>query len=185
MANEKYGKYIRELVFLPWEGAPNGPRKRALMCDARILPAATHEVEIFLIHQDGTDYSRTGPELKPSEEQIEAFLDPDDDISILRDFFKVGPHYHMRDENFLFIGTNPDDPMDLGGEVEFWLGLGRLAEKHTISKPSYVFIPAGLVHAPLVFKNVRRPFHEVIFKDGPRFQSVEIGAETWPPDFTL
>ncbi len=71
------------------------------------------------------------------------------------------PHTHDYDEIIAFIGTNHDDPYDLGAEVELWLG----DEKHIIKKTSLVFIPAGLKHCPLTFLKVDRPvFH---FTSGP------------------
>jgi hypothetical protein len=66
------------------------------------------------------------------------------------------PHSHDYDEVIAFFGTNPNDPYDLGAEVELWLG----DEKHIIKKSSLVFIPAGLKHCPLTFLRVDRPvFH--------------------------
>ena len=65
-------------------------------------------------------------------------------------------HVHDFDEVVGFHGTNPEDPFDLCGEVEFYLG----EEKHIITKSCVVFIPKGLTHCPLVFKRVDRPiFH--------------------------
>jgi hypothetical protein len=67
----------------------------------------------------------------------------------------TGPtaHTHDWDEVWTFFGSNPDDPEDLGGEVEIYLG----GEKHILTKSSLVFIPAGLEHAPMIFRRVDRP----------------------------
>src|SRR4030067_2316657 len=35
---------------------------------------------------------------------------------------KRPPHSHTFDELFVFLGSNPEDPDDLGGEVELGLG---------------------------------------------------------------
>ena len=65
-------------------------------------------------------------------------------------------HAHDYDEVIAFIGTDLNDPYDLGAEVELWLG----DEKHIITRTSLVFIPAGLNHCPLTFLRVDRPvFH--------------------------
>ena len=64
------------------------------------------------------------------------------------------PHSHSFDEYLLFLGTNPEDQFDLGGEVELWLG----DEKHMITRTCAVFAPAGLPHCPLVVHKVDRPF---------------------------
>jgi hypothetical protein len=65
-------------------------------------------------------------------------------------------HAHDFEEVITFFGTNPEDPTDLGGEIEFWLG----NEPHTITKSSVIFVPRGVVHCPLILKKVNRPiFH--------------------------
>lgn len=74
-----------------------------------------------------------------------------------------GPHAHDCDEMFLFIGTNPDNPDDLGAEVEFWMGEGKDLEKVKVNTSSLIFVPRGLMHLPLFCKNVKRPFlHAVV-----------------------
>ena len=44
---------------------------------------------------------------------------------------------------------------DLGAEIE--LCLGEEQEKHLITKPTTVYIPAGMVHCPLEFKKITKP----------------------------
>jgi hypothetical protein len=65
-----------------------------------------------------------------------------------------GSHSHDFSEYLGFIGTNPDAPFDLCGEVEFWLG----GEKHILTKTCVVFVPKGLLHCPIYFRRVDRPF---------------------------
>jgi len=63
---------------------------------------------------------------------------------------------HDFDEILGFCGTNFDDPTDLCGEIELWLG----DEPQILTKSCIVFIPRGLVHCPLRIKRVDRPiFH--------------------------
>ncbi len=57
------------------------------------------------------------------------------------------------DEYVGFLGSNPEDPHDLCGEVEFWLG----DEKHILTNSCAVFIPKGLLHCPIYFRRVDRP----------------------------
>ena len=65
-------------------------------------------------------------------------------------------HTHDCDEIIAFIGTNPDDPHDLAGEVEIWLQ----DEKYLLDKSCLVFVPKGLVHCPLIIRKAERPiFH--------------------------
>jgi hypothetical protein len=77
-------------------------------------------------------------------------------------YFKAGntledaPHVHDADEMLGFFGSDPDNPHDLGGEIEIWLE----DEKQVITKSVMLFIPAGMKHCPLVLKRVDRPiFH--------------------------
>ncbi|OGO20155.1 MAG: hypothetical protein A2Z15_07015 [Chloroflexi bacterium RBG_16_50_11] len=73
----------------------------------------------------------------------------------------VKPHVHEYDEVLGCIGTDPKDPQDLCGEIEFWLD----DEKYLIRKSSLIFVPKGLKHAPFIVRTVNRPiFH---FTTGP------------------
>lgn len=81
------------------------------------------------------------------------------------------PHSHDYDEIWLFLGTNPDDNKDLGGEIEFWFGEGDEAEMHTITKPSALLVQAGVVHCPVVFKNVQRPIISLPMLFAPSYKS--------------
>ena len=63
-------------------------------------------------------------------------------------------HSHPFDEYLVFMGTDPDDQFELGGEVEFWIG----DEKHLITRTCAVFVPGGTAHCPLYFRKVDRPF---------------------------
>ena len=66
------------------------------------------------------------------------------------------PHVHDADEILGFFGSDPNNPHDLGGEIEIWLE----NEKQVINKSVMLFIPAGMKHCPLILKRVDRPiFH--------------------------
>jgi hypothetical protein len=80
----------------------------------------------------------------------------------LKERSRFEPHSHDFDEALGFIGTNPEDPHDLCGEIELWLD----EEIHILTKSCLVFMPQGLKHTPLIVKRVDRPiFH---FSTGPR-----------------
>ena len=74
-----------------------------------------------------------------------------------------GPNNNLRTKSneettiFCFLGTNPEDPSDLGAEVEFWLGEGEETEKIIINTPSAVYVPPGVARFPIRWKNVKRP----------------------------
>jgi hypothetical protein len=66
----------------------------------------------------------------------------------------INEHMHEKyDEIVLHIGGDPDNPEDLGAEIEFTIDNKPLL----INKTSSVFIPAGVKHGPVVWKKVRKP----------------------------
>ena len=67
------------------------------------------------------------------------------------------PHAHNFDEIFVFLGSNREDPDDLGAEVEFWLGEKEDTEKYLLTTSTCIFVPKGLVHLPMIFRKIRRP----------------------------
>jgi hypothetical protein len=70
-------------------------------------------------------------------------------------------HSHPFDEVIAFLGTDPKDPHDLGGKLEFWLE----DRKFNLTKSFLAYIPAGMKHCPLKRIKVNRPiFH---FTMGP------------------
>jgi hypothetical protein len=62
-------------------------------------------------------------------------------------------HVHDFDEVVGFFGSDPQNPHDLGGEVEFWLE----DEKYTLTKSCLILCPKGLRHCPLRVTRVDRP----------------------------
>jgi hypothetical protein len=73
------------------------------------------------------------------------------------------PHSHDFDMYLTFFNYDPEDMDSLPAEIE--IGLGEEREIHVIDSPTTVFIPAGLVHCPLIYKRVDKPiilFHTSI-----------------------
>jgi hypothetical protein len=68
--------------------------------------------------------------------------------------------YHDFDQILGFFGSDLMRVRDFDAEVELYLGEEQ--EKHVITKSSYVYLPAGLLHGPLNFKRVGKP---VVFLD--------------------
>lgn len=62
-------------------------------------------------------------------------------------------HIHDYDEIVGFIGNDPQNPQDLGGEVEFWME----DEEYILNKSCLIWIPKGLRHCPLRVIRVERP----------------------------
>jgi len=66
-------------------------------------------------------------------------------------------HTHDYDEIVLHIGSDPDNPENLGGEVEFVVG----GEPLIFDKTTALFVPKGVKHGPLTWKKFRRPHIEL------------------------
>ncbi|WP_028924092.1 hypothetical protein [Pseudonocardia acaciae] len=66
----------------------------------------------------------------------------------------VEEHDHEYDEILMFLGNDPNNVNDLGGEVYMTVE----GEQHILTTTSSLFIPRGTKHCPLGFKSVSRPF---------------------------
>jgi hypothetical protein len=67
-----------------------------------------------------------------------------------------GPHTHDDPEVLVALGMDLDNPKDLGGEIELYMGEDM--EKHLITESTLVYIPANFVHCPFRVTKVTRPF---------------------------
>ena len=85
-------------------------------------------------------------------------------------------HVHDFDEFIGLLGTKgPEDPRDLGGEIEFWLG----GEQYKITESCLIYIPKGLKHCPLRFTRIDTPilFFSGSFELG-EYESIPTGEFT-------
>ena len=63
-------------------------------------------------------------------------------------------HSHAKyNEIVLHIGGDPNNPEDLGAEIEFTVG----GEPLVFDRTSALFVPAGVTHGPVTWKKVTRP----------------------------
>jgi hypothetical protein len=67
-----------------------------------------------------------------------------------------GPHIHQDAELLVALGTDPDNPKDLGADME--MCMGPEMESHIVSVSTMIWIPAKFIHAPFRILKVRRPF---------------------------
>jgi hypothetical protein len=74
-------------------------------------------------------------------------------------------HTHDHDEMIGFFGSNPDDPYDLGAEIEVTMN----GEMHKLTRTSLIFCPAGMKHMPLSIKRVDRPIFHFSIVIGPEY----------------
>ncbi len=69
----------------------------------------------------------------------------------------IHEHVHNYDEIVLHIGGDPDNPEDLGGEIEFYVG----GQPLTFNTSTGAFLPAGVSHGPLIWKKFSHPHIEM------------------------
>jgi hypothetical protein len=116
-----------------------------LMFDKNIIPDVPIWVEWFHVYAGGCGIGTPALDISPIKM-------PDGTV------FDMAPgysHSHNFDELFLFIPADPHDTLNLGGEVETWLGKGKEAEKFTLTKSSSVWVPANVHHNPQYYRQVQ------------------------------
>ena len=146
MNNEgEYGKYIiQESILPPYMRLPevkqeyheNG-RRRVLWLDDNAAPGGGFTMNsAWIVHADC--------ELQMARRASNTVLE-------------IGmTHSHESNEIVGFLGSNPDDPSDLCGEIEFFIE----GEQHILTKSTYIYLPAGVIHMPMTVNRVDRPiFH--------------------------
>ena len=74
-------------------------------------------------------------------------------------------HVHEYDELIGFFGSNPEDPYDLGAELEVTID----GETHILTRTSLIFCPAGMKHMPLKFNRIDRPIFHFSVVVGPEY----------------
>ncbi len=77
------------------------------------------------------------------------------------------PHIFEHDhsdynEIVLHIGTDPDNPEELGAEIEFVVGDDTVF----IDKTSALFVPKGVKHGPLTWKSFKKPHIQMVVMPG-------------------
>ena len=75
------------------------------------------------------------------------------------------PHIHKSAELLIHVGTNPDDPMDLGAEIEMYMG--PELERHVFNRTTVIWIPPNFIHSPWKPLRIDRPFIFMEINQGP------------------
>jgi hypothetical protein len=95
------------------------------------------------------------------------------------------PHKHPFTEVFHWIGTDPYNPGDLGGKMEFWLGEGEEAEGIWSEKPFSVVAPPGTTHTPITIREIHKPILTLTICDYPTSPSSRISVEKVPSNYKI
>jgi hypothetical protein len=140
MAANKYDKYIIEYdsKWFPEE-------RRPVM--ARMQDSIMKGSHFYLIHWMMPDFIS--------------------DMKMDWDFKYAGhpPHIHKDAELLFHIGTDPENPMDLGAEVIMYLG--PELEEHHITRTCCIYIPPNFIHSPWKPVKTVRPWIFIEINQGP------------------
>ena len=167
----KYAKYVNDLRLWTELVRPSYRGKIAdfsLIFDQKVFPEAKIWIENFHIYAPGQGVMIPG------------------EIPMLIEGQQVPPgtgqHAHPDfDELFLFFGSNPNDNLALGGEVEFWLGEGEDAQKFIAGRPTAEWVPRNVAHNPHYFTRVNALTYGVYkpfpFCSWPTFSNEKAGGQ--------
>jgi hypothetical protein len=89
-------------------------------------------------------------------------------------------HTHDFDEIFHFFGADASDISDFQAVVEFHMG--EEDEIYRFDKPTIVYIPKGLVHAPIDITVVKKPIIFMNVANAHGFVMLENGKPVVPKD---
>ena len=74
-------------------------------------------------------------------------------------------HTHKFSQVIGLVGGTPADPHDLGGEITIWLD----GHKETITRTCLIYIPAGVIHGPILVSKVERPIFFIDIAMTPKY----------------
>ena len=86
------------------------------------------------------------------------------------------PHTHAFSHVLGFIGGYPEDPQDLAGEISLWLD----GNKETLKRNALIFIPAGVVHGPILFSRITRPVFFITIAMVGKYTRSKVAAPVKP-----
>jgi len=93
--------------------------------------------------------------------------------SLLTQPFVMVDNTHSHDFNqvICFLGGDVNDVSKFDAEIEMHFGIEK--EKRLITSPSFIYIPAGLAHGPLIIKTVNKPIMYMDFPLAPKYEIKE------------
>lgn len=143
-------------------------KPRAVFCTNTQLPPGVHEFET-----DGEE-----PKAADGPDPINRVIYMDDRV-VPGSFYveavwvtgsvpKVHPvHRHDHDEVLGFVGSDMENPNDLGAEIDIVID----GKKTTITKTCFIHVPAGVEHGGLCFRKIDRPVFQIAMLRQDKFES--------------
>jgi hypothetical protein len=124
---------------------------------------------IFLPPEEQEDGDRGTPYFQYGSGAPEAVSAPGAQMRMVPSMAPYPPHpapekHKEYQEVLAMIGLDPNDPMDLRAEAEFYLGKGKTLEKYpTLKKSVCVYVPRGQWHWPWCVTKVHKPMAWIHF----------------------
>lgn len=124
---------------------------------------------IFLPQMETVDGERGTPYVQYGSGVPEAASEPGAQMRMVPAMAPYPPHpvpekHKEYQEVLAMIGLDPNDPMDLRAEAEFYLGKGKTMEKYpTLTRSCCVYVPRGQWHWPWHVTNVYKPMAWIHF----------------------
>ena len=157
MAKAKYADLVQPMRLWTELVRPSMRGKLAdfsLIHDEKVQPKTQCWIEVFYAYAGGQGAGGLPGDLQPYWKGKPLGKGP---------VTEGGMHAHPTfDELFIFIGSDPADNTRLGGEVEFWIGDGKDAEKYVFTEPTACWCPKNIAHNPWVITKVNDPKHPVM-----------------------
>ncbi|NLT40991.1 MAG: hypothetical protein GXX89_11120 [Clostridiales bacterium] len=69
-------------------------------------------------------------------------------------------HTHPEEEILVLVGLDPDDPMNIGAEIE--IAMGDDDERYVCNTPTVYICPKGFPHLPMITRWVDRPYGFIV-----------------------
>jgi hypothetical protein len=160
MAETKYGKYFIDHDNEKWRW----PKEmRPVM--ARIDDAVAKGSYFYLVHWVFPAEGGFGGVVSPDSEIWRTQYGPQADKLFNHPMGGHPPHIHKDAELLIHIGTDPKNPMDLGAEVQMYMGPEM--EKHVFNRTTIIWIPPNFIHAPWKPLKTTRPWIFIEINQGP------------------
>jgi hypothetical protein len=164
MAETKYGKYFIDHDNEKWRWPTE---RRPVM--ARMDDTVAKGSYFYLVHwmfpagEGGAGFGTVNP--KDEEVKATRARFGSSDLVFTHPMAGHPPHIHKYPELLFHIGTNPDDPMDLGAEVQMYMGPEM--ERHVFNRTCCIYIPPNFIHAPWKPLKTTRPWIFIEVNQGP------------------
>ena len=152
MAGGKYAKYVIEGL-TPWDVSipqHEGKMLNLFLWSKDWFADSKIWVELDLAYAPGGTHGGGAEVLATSGEKKGEVI------------MTLGVHHHPIDEAFFYFGTNPQKPLELCGEYEFWLGAGEDAEQFIFTKNTCIYVPGNLAHNPNRATRVDNPAQPIV-----------------------